>query len=108
MKRVFLTAVLLSTVFLLSVPFQRAQADSNFGSQYTLPVSLSTTDPTTYHIAGYLCYNNSLQDKTVQLLVHGFTYNHLYWNFPYPNSNAADYSYVQSALGAGYATFSID
>ena len=42
---------------------------------------------------------------TVQLLVHGATYNHLYWNFPYGNGY---YSYVGAATAAGYATFDID
>jgi alpha-beta hydrolase superfamily lysophospholipase len=41
----------------------------------------------------------------VQLLVHGATYNHLYWNFPY---GSGYYSYVDAATAAGYATFDID
>jgi pimeloyl-ACP methyl ester carboxylesterase len=41
----------------------------------------------------------------VQLLVHGDTYNHLYWDFPYNN---AYYSYVNQITGGGYATFNID
>jgi pimeloyl-ACP methyl ester carboxylesterase len=41
----------------------------------------------------------------VQLLVHGATYNHLYWDFPY---GGGYYSYVDAATAAGYATFNID
>jgi pimeloyl-ACP methyl ester carboxylesterase len=37
--------------------------------------------------------------------VHGATYNHLYWNFPYGNGY---YSYVDAATAAGYATFDVD
>ena len=46
-----------------------------------------------------------MQPATVQLLVHGASYNHLYWNFPYGNGY---YSYVDAATAAGYATFDID
>lgn len=35
----------------------------------------------------------------MQLLVHGSTYNHLYWDFPYQNTY---YSYVRAATRAGY------
>ena len=54
---------------------------------------------------GQLCYRGDREPGTVQLLVHGATYNHLYWNFPYGNGY---YSYVDAATAAGYATFDID
>jgi pimeloyl-ACP methyl ester carboxylesterase len=54
---------------------------------------------------GQLCYRGSSEPSTVQLLVHGASYNHLYWNFPYGNGY---YSYVDAATAAGYATFDID
>ena len=41
----------------------------------------------------------------MQLLVHGATYNHLYWDFPYGDGY---YSYVDAATAAGYATFDVD
>ena len=37
----------------------------------------------------------------MQLLVHGASYNHLYWNFPYGNGY---YSYVDAATAAGACT----
>jgi hypothetical protein len=40
------------------------------------------------------------QPATVQLLVHGASYDHLYWNFPY---GGGYYSYVDAATAAGYA-----
>jgi pimeloyl-ACP methyl ester carboxylesterase len=103
-----LSISLFVSAFLVAFPAHIYAAGGSACSQYTLPVTLTPTDPTIYHIAGRLCSNGQQQGKTIQLLVHGFTYNHLYWDFPYPNSNASDYSYVQSALGAGYATFTID
>ena len=52
-----------------------------------------------------LCYRGSREPATVQLVVHGATYNHLYWNFPYGDGY---YSYVDAATAAGYATFDVD
>jgi pimeloyl-ACP methyl ester carboxylesterase len=54
---------------------------------------------------GQLCYAGRRIPNTVQLLVHGITTNHLYWDFPLDN---AYYSYVRAATAAGYATFNID
>ena len=41
----------------------------------------------------------------MQLLVHGATHNHLFWNFPYGDGY---YSYVDAATAAAYATFDVD
>jgi pimeloyl-ACP methyl ester carboxylesterase len=54
---------------------------------------------------GQLCYRGSREPATVQLLVHGASYDHLYWNFPY---GGGYYSYVVAATAAGYATLNID
>lgn len=43
--------------------------------------------------------------RTVQLLVHGYSYARYYWDFPYKPDT---YSYVRAAVGAGYATLAID
>ena len=64
-----------------------------------------TPVPPTRTMWGQLCYRGDREPGTVQLLVHGATYNHLYWNFPYSNGY---YSYVDAATAAGYATFDID
>ena len=52
-----------------------------------------------------MCYAGRRIPNTVQLLVHGITTNHLYWDFPLDN---AYYSYVRAATAAGYATLNID
>jgi pimeloyl-ACP methyl ester carboxylesterase len=72
---------------------------------YTLPVRIADPGPADQTMWGQLCYRGSREPATVQLLVHGATYNHLYWNFPYGNGY---YSYVDAATAAGYATFDID
>jgi pimeloyl-ACP methyl ester carboxylesterase len=43
--------------------------------------------------------------KTLQLLLHGGTYNRSYWDFPY---DPARYSYVRAANAAGFSTLAID
>ena len=72
---------------------------------YALPVRIADPGPADQTMWGQLCYRGDREPGTVQLLVHGATYNHLYWNFPYGNGY---YSYVDAATAAGYATFDID
>jgi pimeloyl-ACP methyl ester carboxylesterase len=72
---------------------------------YMVPVSIADGGPAAYRIFGQLCYAGTTPPSTVQLLVHGDTYNHLYWDFPYDNTY---YSYVRYATAAGYATFNVD
>lgn len=72
---------------------------------YTLPVRIADPGPADQSMWGQLCYRGSQKPAAVQLLVHGATYNHLYWDFPYGDGY---YSYVGAATAAGYATFNID
>lgn len=72
---------------------------------YTLPVAITDPGPADQTMWGQLCYRGSREPATVQLLVHGATYNHLYWDFPYADGY---YSYVDAATAAGYATFDVD
>jgi alpha-beta hydrolase superfamily lysophospholipase len=70
-----------------------------------IPVALTDSGPADQSMWGELCYRGAAEPSTVQLLVHGATYNHLYWDFPY---GGGYYSYVDAATAAGYATFDID
>jgi pimeloyl-ACP methyl ester carboxylesterase len=72
---------------------------------YTLPVRIADPGPADQTMWGQLCYRGDHEPGTVQLLVHGAAYNHLYWNFPYGKGY---YSYVDAATAAGYATFDVD
>src|SRR5579872_806190 len=56
-------------------------------------------------IYGELCVPTGRTPDTVQLLVHGTTYNHNYWDWP---DDPETHSHVRAALAAGYATFNID
>jgi pimeloyl-ACP methyl ester carboxylesterase len=71
----------------------------------TRTVTLSALDVVPRQLAGWLCWRGALNVTTVQVLVHGLSYDHHYWDFPAPT---ADQSYVAAATAAGYATFNID
>lgn len=76
-------------------------------SQHSVPVTISASDPTVYHVAGRLCLRDNAERgmKTVELMVSGMTYDHNYFNSGYqPNT----YSYVYAATSRGYSTFNID
>jgi pimeloyl-ACP methyl ester carboxylesterase len=71
-----------------------------------LPVAISPESPKKYRVFGRLCgYRSNLKRQTVQVLVHGTTYSHNYWDWPYQPER---YSYVRKMTQAGYATFAID
>lgn len=72
---------------------------------FYVPVALASGLPVQYSIYGELCNPASGPSKTVQLLVPGATYGHVYWDFPYQPET---YSYVHALTAAGYSTFSID
>jgi hypothetical protein len=71
----------------------------------TFPVTLAPGDTTVYNVFGVLCARGSLHDKTIQIALHGATYSHLYWDWPYQPTL---YSYVRIATEAGYALLNID
>ncbi len=74
-------------------------------TQTSVPVGLADGGLKPYTVSGELCYRGTQPPAVVQLLVHGATYNHFYWDLPYEKPL---YSYVNSATLAGYATFAID
>lgn len=99
-KTVFVLVVLLSALLPAA-----ALADNNIMVQpLSFPVTLS--DGNTYTIAGYLYYQGSYQNKPLQVLVHGGTYNHLYWDVPAINNRK--YSYARYMAEEKYAVLAID
>lgn len=71
-------------------------------------VSTAAGRPADEHIATKLCVPAGRRLSTVQVLVNGFTYGPVYWNFPDPRGKTDRYSYVAAATRAGYATLSYD
>lgn len=70
-----------------------------------VPVALGSGLPVHSQIYGELCNPSGGPSKTVQVLVAGATYGHVYWDFPY---QPGIYSYVHALNAAGYSTLNID
>ena len=84
----------------------RSEAQSDLHCINTiLPVALTDGGPITAQMPGTLCYKGDQVPMTVQLLVHGGTYDRNYWDWPVQNET---YSYVNFATNWGYATFAFD
>jgi pimeloyl-ACP methyl ester carboxylesterase len=71
----------------------------------SFPVHLSPTDPHAYEVFGVLCSRGSIHRQTVQVTLHGATYGHLYWDWPF---EPEIYSYLRRATAAGYAVLDLD
>jgi pimeloyl-ACP methyl ester carboxylesterase len=100
-----LTCALLACVGLLasglSAPAAAAASPAHC-SEIDLPVSVPTPRETMH---GQLCTPVGRAPSTVQLLVHGATYSHLYWDFPYQPER---YSYQRDMARYGHATLAVD
>jgi pimeloyl-ACP methyl ester carboxylesterase len=75
-----------------------------------LPVCTATTVTVplgtgTAQMWGDLCQPAGRHPATVAVLVHGATYNHNYWEFPYDPDK---YSFARMLNRGGYATFAVD
>lgn len=97
------TLVLLGT--LLLPRSAHATAQTGVCQSFNVPVALSPGEPLRYNIYGKLCNPPGGASTTVQLLIPGGTYSHVYWDFPYQPQT---YSYVHALTAAGYSTFNID
>lgn len=76
-----------------------------FCDEITFPVALAADQPVSYRIVGTLCTDPQASAQTLQLLLHGATYDRAYWDFPFQPDR---YSYVRYAHAAGFATLAID
>lgn len=71
----------------------------------TFRVALTEGGAADQDLAAWLCARGTVQHKTIQVLIHGATYNHNYWNWPY---HPGQYSYVRAMTAAGYAVLNLD
>jgi pimeloyl-ACP methyl ester carboxylesterase len=69
-----------------------------------IPVALAAGDPANLQVSGEYCVP-FVPTSTIDVLVPGTTYNHMYWDWPV---DPATYSYVDHTLLAGRATLAID
>lgn len=74
-------------------------------AETSFAVHLSPGDAQVYQVFGVLCARGSLEHKTIQIALHGATYGHLYWDFPFQPET---YSYMRWATTAGYAVLNLD
>jgi pimeloyl-ACP methyl ester carboxylesterase len=89
---------------------QRAAIRDPVTCQYfpAIRVALTPMGPANYTVSGELCATkDELRDgTTVQLLIHGATYNRDYWNFG--TVGGMRYSYSRDVAARGFPTFAMD
>ena len=73
--------------------------------QVTFPVALSPGEAADNTIVAWLCARGPIAGRTIQVLLHGGTYDHNYWDFPL---HPEQYSYVRALTDAGYVTLNLD
>ena len=71
----------------------------------TLNVALTEGGPQSSTIVGELCLPLHRSPTAVHLTLHGATYDHTYWNWPFQPSV---YSYAKALTADGYAVFNYD
>jgi pimeloyl-ACP methyl ester carboxylesterase len=104
--QVRLMGLLCAMAFAALVPLN-ASADERGPrcAEVSFSVTLAPGDAQVHHVFGVLCSRGSLRHKTVQVALHGATYSHLYWDWPF---EPEIYSYVRRATAAGYAVLEVD
>ncbi|KAH0840434.1 hypothetical protein AYO21_03070 [Fonsecaea monophora] len=104
-----------ATVVVPPIPeFPDQYAATAFANQITLRTPSTaapnlTTLTKTFNISAEYCIPAKPGPKasTLHLLTHGIGFNRSYWDFYLPSKpNDAQYSYINSATGAGYSTLS--
>jgi len=102
------SSLLIVLVLLITSPLAgsvHAASDQPICQSLNVPVTLAAGQPAPYRLYGQLCLPSNGRSTTVQLLIPGATYGHVYWDFSYQPQT---YSYVQALTAAGYSTFNID
>ena len=100
--------MMIAAALILTATAQPSAREQNLGSsikveRLVFPVSLSSGPA---NVVGYLYYHGSYQERPLQVLVHGATYNHAYWDFPAVNGEG--YSYARYMAARQYAVLAID
>lgn len=99
-KNVFLFVFLASLFAVTNVSAQEALRCEAVNFEVTLDPSSSVV----YNISGEMCTRGSVYGKTLQVLIHGASYDHTYWSeYPTPET-----SYVNTITNAGYVVLNID
>ena len=74
----------------------------------TVPVTIASSNSAVYTVSGELCATafERKAGTTVQVLIHGATYNYGYWDFD--RIDGIEYSYARDVAASGFATFAYD
>lgn len=109
MMSLLVTSVLLCLLPGLAVPLKGNASSPAVASttckQLTYHVRLTPGARVQYRVVGWLCAKLPFTGRTIQVLIPGYTVNHLYWDFPL---RPQQYSYVRALTNAGYATLNLD
>jgi pimeloyl-ACP methyl ester carboxylesterase len=89
----------------IALPATAAAAQTPVCRDVKVPVTLVPGTPADQTIYGQLCSPAGGPSKVLQVLVHGVTYDHHYWDLP---GFGGRYSYVRYMAAAGYSTLAID
>ena len=109
MKRMFEVSMGVALTVLLLVGIAPASASGqNLGNsikveRLVFPVALSSGPA---NVVAYFYYHGSYQNRPLQVLVHGATYNHAYWDFAPVNGES--YSYARHMASQQYAVLALD
>lgn len=87
-----------------------SELESASGAQcrnYSFPVTERPDSKRVYNMSGQLCtkHPGKLGQQPLQVLIHGGTYNHSYFDWPYKPER---YNYVRDMTDRGFTTLNID
>ena len=109
-KLVYLNAV--AALLIIATAARPAHADDDDKvtcQRYAgIPVALASGQAAKYTVSGELCTTEDERraGTTVQLLIHGATYNHKYWDFG--RVDGTRYSYARDIAAHGFPAFALD
>jgi pimeloyl-ACP methyl ester carboxylesterase len=81
------------------------EGDDERCARVTFQVSLDPSLPDVHSMVGDLCRPARGRARTLQILLHGASFNRGYWDFPL---RPRRYSYVRHANAAGFGTLALD
>jgi pimeloyl-ACP methyl ester carboxylesterase len=107
--RTLSTLLVSATLTLASLATSGSAAASECGGRIRVdrlvfPITLA--DGNTYDVVGYLYYKGTFHHRRLQVLVHGLTYTHAYWDLP--SFGGRSYSYARYMAEKNYAVLALD
>lgn len=101
-----LASVAMAVAALVGTALPAGAAADRDCREVRVPVALSPALAQTERVAGQLCLPGTFGDeRTIDVLVAGTSYDRNYWDFGY---NDSEYSYVNKTLAEGRATLALD